>query len=117
MAAVVHKLLHPHSHAHQESTKGAAESQPAQSHPAQQPAQSHAPPPPPEQQTEMDRERAEEKHQLAQWEEHSRPMDSGEIHQDPDHNVVGNSSRVLRQQDFELIKTLGTGAGTWAPIP
>lgn len=58
----------------------------------------------------MDRAREEEKRNLAQWEEHKQPLSYNEIHKDPDQKMVGHSSRTLRQEDFELIKTLGTGA-------
>ncbi|KAF1958056.1 serine/threonine-protein kinase YPK2/YKR2 [Byssothecium circinans] len=56
----------------------------------------------------MERTREEEKHNLMQWEEQKQPLEPGQIeHQDQ--KTVGHSSHVLRQEDFELIKTLGTG--------
>lgn len=62
----------------------------------------------------MDRARDEEKHALAEWGEQQRPLEPGQIDQDPDRKMVGHSSNVLREEDFELIKTLGTGALTSA---
>lgn len=56
----------------------------------------------------MDRDRDEEKHMLAQWEV-KRPLSPAQIAVDTNQKMVGHSSRVLRQEDFELIKTLGTG--------
>ena len=53
--------------------------------------------------------RDEEKRSLAQWEEREGPLNPGEITKDPQHKMVGHSSQVLRQEDFELVKTLGTG--------
>jgi protein kinase A len=58
----------------------------------------------------MDRARDEEKHKIALWEEQKHPLEPGKIDQDPEQKMVGHSSSVLRQEDFELIKTLGTGA-------
>ncbi|KAF2681758.1 Pkinase-domain-containing protein [Lentithecium fluviatile CBS 122367] len=57
----------------------------------------------------MERARDEEKHNIALWGEQKRPLEPGRIDEDPDHKMVGHSSNVLRQEDFELIKTLGTG--------
>jgi protein kinase A len=36
-----------------------------------------------------------------------------EIEQDPRNKALGSSSRSLRVEDFELIKTLGTGTATF----
>lgn len=58
----------------------------------------------------MERPREEEKRSLAQWEDQKRTLSPDEIDKDPDNKVVGHSSKVLREEDFELIKTLGTGA-------
>jgi protein kinase A len=58
----------------------------------------------------MDRARDEEKHNIALWENQKHPLEPGKIEQDPEQKMVGHSSNVLRQDDFELIKTLGTGA-------
>ncbi|KAF2469303.1 Pkinase-domain-containing protein [Lindgomyces ingoldianus] len=57
----------------------------------------------------MERAREEEKHSLAHWEDHKRPLSPDQIANDGDQRTVGHSSQVLRQDDFELIKTLGTG--------
>jgi len=51
----------------------------------------------------------DEKRMLAQWEEVKRPLSPAQITIDANQKMVGLSSRVLRQEDFELIKTLGTG--------
>lgn len=58
----------------------------------------------------MERARDDEKHSIALWGEQKRPLEPGMIDEDPDRKMVGHSSNVLRQEDFELIKTLGTGA-------
>lgn len=89
MAAAVHKLLHPHR-----SREEAREQERERKN------------------SEMDRLRDEEKHTLAQWGEKKAPLEPGQIDQAPDHKMVGHSSRVLRKEDFDLIKTLGTGATT-----
>ncbi|KAH9874282.1 hypothetical protein IAQ61_004913 [Plenodomus lingam] len=57
----------------------------------------------------MERPREEEKQTLAQWEARKRTMSPDEIDVDPSQKAVGHSSKVLREEDFELIKTLGTG--------
>ena len=87
MAAAVHKLLHPHR-----SREEAREQERERKN------------------SEMDRLRDEEKHTLAQWGEKKAPLEPGQINQAPDRKMVGHSSRVLRKEDFDLIKTLGTGA-------
>jgi len=58
----------------------------------------------------MDRPREEEKRTLAEWEERKQALSPDEIDKDPEKKIVGHSSKVLREEDFELIKTLGTGA-------
>jgi protein kinase A len=58
----------------------------------------------------MDRPREEEKQTLARWEDQKHTLSHDEIDKDPEKKVVGHSSKVLREEDFELIKTLGTGA-------
>jgi protein kinase A len=58
----------------------------------------------------MDRPREQEKHTLAQWEDQKHTLSPDEIDKDPEKKAVGHSSKVLREDDFELIKTLGTGA-------
>lgn len=57
----------------------------------------------------MDRPREEEKQHLAQWEAQKHTLSHDEIDIDPEKKPVGHSSKVLREEDFELIKTLGTG--------
>ncbi|KAK7192209.1 hypothetical protein DPSP01_010212 [Paraphaeosphaeria sporulosa] len=86
MAAAVHKLLHPHR-----SRDQAREEEHERQHSA------------------TERARDEEKHTLAQWGEKKAPLEPGQIDKDPDQKMVGHSSSVLRKEDFELIKTLGTG--------
>ncbi|KAF2454022.1 kinase-like domain-containing protein [Lineolata rhizophorae] len=53
--------------------------------------------------------REREKQQLIQWETQREPLTPSEILIEPDQKVVGHSSKYLRCEDFELIKTLGTG--------
>lgn len=53
--------------------------------------------------------REEEKQKLAEWEAEKRPLEPAEIVVDPQHKPVGHSSKLLRKEDFDLIKTLGTG--------
>lgn len=54
-------------------------------------------------------QRDQEKHQLAAWESAKDPLEPDVVAQDPTKKRVGHSSRYLRCEDFELIKTLGTG--------
>ncbi|QDS69728.1 hypothetical protein FKW77_009997 [Venturia effusa] len=51
----------------------------------------------------------EEKNFISQWGEESRPMSPSQVAMDPAQKKVGQSSHHLRLDDFELIKTLGTG--------
>lgn len=53
--------------------------------------------------------REEEKAKLAEWQAEKRPLEPEEIHIDPQKKPVGHSSKILRKDDFELVKTLGTG--------
>ncbi|CZT20689.1 probable cAMP-dependent protein kinase catalytic subunit (PKA) [Ramularia collo-cygni] len=53
--------------------------------------------------------REEEKQKLSEWEAEKRPLEPSEIVVDPQQKPVGHSSKLLRKEDFELIKTLGTG--------
>jgi protein kinase A len=55
------------------------------------------------------RRREEEKRMLADWEAEKRPLEPAEIAVDPSKKVVGHSSKHLRCEDFQLLKTLGTG--------
>lgn len=51
----------------------------------------------------------EEKARLASWEASNKPLEVSEITVDPQSKPVGHSSKLLRKEDFELLKTLGTG--------
>jgi protein kinase A len=95
MATTMHSLLHPRQH-HRDKKDGAQ-------------TQQHSGPLHDRNDSAMDRPREEEKHTLAQWEEQKHTLSPDEIDKDPEKKVVGHSSKVLRQEDFELIKTLGTG--------
>lgn len=53
--------------------------------------------------------RDNEKRRLCEWDAEKRPMDYDQICVDPEKKPVGHSSKVLRYEDFDLIKTLGTG--------
>ncbi|KAK5010369.1 hypothetical protein LTR28_010288 [Elasticomyces elasticus] len=53
--------------------------------------------------------RESEKQRLAEWHADKRPLETSEILMDPAKKAVGHSSKVLRCEDFELLKTLGTG--------
>ncbi|KAI7361148.1 Pkinase-domain-containing protein [Hortaea werneckii] len=53
--------------------------------------------------------REEERRKLAEWEAKKEPLEPSDITIDPQRKVVGHSSKVLRKEDFELLKTLGTG--------
>lgn len=50
-----------------------------------------------------------EKRKLAEWEADKRPLEPDEIVVDPQNKPVGHSSKHLRREDFDLVKTLGTG--------
>jgi protein kinase A len=52
-------------------------------------------------------QREHEKQFIAQWEDQSRPLEPNEI--TTDGKKLGESSSYLRPDDFQLIKTLGTG--------
>ncbi|KAK4623582.1 cAMP-dependent protein kinase catalytic subunit alpha [Fulvia fulva] len=54
-------------------------------------------------------QREEEKTRLASWEAEKHPLEPDEIVKDPQTKPVGHSSKVLRKEDFDLVKTLGTG--------
>lgn len=55
------------------------------------------------------RAREEEKSRLVAWESQKEPLEYEQILVEPNSKPVGHSSKVLRREDFELIKTLGTG--------
>lgn len=61
------------------------------------------------------RARDEEKNKLAAWEADKRPLEWDQILVDPQRKPVGHSSKILRREDFELLKTLGTGASQDRP--
>ena len=50
-----------------------------------------------------------EKRKLAEWEAEKRTLEPDEIVVDPQNKPVGHSSKHLRRDDFDLVKTLGTG--------
>lgn len=54
-------------------------------------------------------EHENEKQRLSEWEADKRPLEPDEIVVDPQHKPVGHSSKHLRRDDFDLVKTLGTG--------
>lgn len=54
-------------------------------------------------------QREEEKQKLAAWEDNKHPLEPEEVAKDPSEKPVGHSSKLLRKEDFDLIKTLGTG--------
>ena len=53
--------------------------------------------------------REEEKQRLTEWENEKRTLEPNEVAANPNKKPVGHSSKYLRKEDFELIKTLGTG--------
>lgn len=53
--------------------------------------------------------REEEKQKIAEWEANKRPLEPNEVAVAPNNKPVGHSSKYLRKEDFDLIKTLGTG--------
>ena len=53
--------------------------------------------------------REEEKQKLAEWEGNKRTLEPSEVAASPNKKPVGHSSKYLRREDFDLIKTLGTG--------
>lgn len=98
MATTMKSLLHPMQH-HRDKKEGSSPHHSGPLHDRNDSA--------------MDRPREEEKRTLAQWEQQKGTLSPDEIHKDPEQKVVGHSSKVLREEDFELIKTLGTGALSW----
>lgn len=60
--------------------------------------------------TAPDECRQKEKDFIAQFEDEPRPLSPKFIAQDQRNKRLGMSSKHLRLQDFELLKTLGTGA-------
>jgi hypothetical protein len=54
--------------------------------------------------------REQEKHFVAQFSEQQHPLPPEEIQQDPRNKELGGASTGLSVHDFELVRTLGTGA-------
>jgi protein kinase A len=54
-------------------------------------------------------QREDEKQKLAEWEAEKRPLEPDQVAENPNKKPVGHSSKYLKKDDFELIKTLGTG--------
>lgn len=52
----------------------------------------------------------QEKHFVAQFSELSRVLPPDEIQQNPRNKELGGSSKGLSVRDFDLVRTLGTGA-------
>lgn len=52
----------------------------------------------------------QEKQFIADFAEEQHPLPPDEIQQNPRNRELGGSSRGLSVQDFELVRTLGTGA-------
>ena len=55
------------------------------------------------------RQREDEKQFISHWEDEKRPLNPDEVNQNPEDKRLGHSSRALRVDDFDLVKTLGTG--------
>ncbi|KAF2139177.1 uncharacterized protein K452DRAFT_290277 [Aplosporella prunicola CBS 121167] len=55
------------------------------------------------------KQREEEKNRLAEWEAEKDPLEPDVVAADPTKKRVGHSAKYLRCEDFELVKTLGTG--------
>ena len=53
--------------------------------------------------------REDEKQKIAEWEASKTPLDPATVASDPSQKPVGHSSKYLTKDDFDLIKTLGTG--------
>lgn len=52
----------------------------------------------------------EEKQFIAHFADQTQPLPPDEVHQAPRNKELGRSSRALRVSDFDLVRTLGTGA-------
>ena len=56
----------------------------------------------------------QEKHFIAEFAEQQTPLPPEQVQKDPRNKELGRSSRGLSVEDFELVRTLGTGAfNTW----
>lgn len=59
---------------------------------------------------QIDNEKCQQEKQfIADFYNHSKPLAPNQITSDPHNKELGTSSQQLRVQDFELLKTLGTG--------
>jgi protein kinase A len=54
-------------------------------------------------------QREDEKQKIAECEAEKRPLEPDQVAENPSKKPVGHSSKYLRKDDFDLIKTLGTG--------
>lgn len=62
---------------------------------------------------QIDHEKCQrEKQSIAEYYDNARPLPPDQIAESPRNKELATSSRNLRIQDFELIKTLGTGTLT-----
>jgi hypothetical protein len=52
----------------------------------------------------------QEKQFIAEFAEQQHPLPPEEVQQDPRNKELGKSSKALSVDDFELVRTLGTGA-------
>jgi protein kinase A len=52
----------------------------------------------------------QEKHFIAEFAEPHYPLPPEEVQQDPRNKELGRSARGLSVEDFDLVRTLGTGA-------
>jgi protein kinase A len=75
-------------------------------------SQGHYPPNGKQESQEDMQAHEEEKSFISSWEDHERTLSPSEVASDPEKKKVGHSSGHLRLDDFELVKTLGTGAHT-----
>jgi protein kinase A len=73
-------------------------------------SQGSYPPSGKEESQEDKRAHEEEKRFISSWDDHKRTLSISEVASDPEKKKVGHSSGHLRLDDFELVKTLGTGA-------
>lgn len=60
---------------------------------------------------EYQRHKEEDKHNIAQHASQSSnpPLSPNQVAKDPSEKNVGKSSKYLRRDDFQLVKTIGTG--------
>src|SRR4051812_44341751 len=72
------------------------------------PQQANSAPDPDEGDPAAMKRRESEKRKVVEWVDHKQPLNPDQIAIDPRRKLVGHS-RHLRCEDFELIKTLGTG--------